>query len=186
MTKVCAVCGKEFVVCPSEAVKERHCSAACRHDLPARFWSKVDKTSHPNGCWVWKGRLRNGYGSFWIGTKATGKDRYAHRVAYELLVGPIPAGLDLLHSCDNPPCVNPAHTNPGTHAGNMRDMFNKGRRRNPSGVAVANHKMTPESVREIRERYSTNKWTLAEIGEDFKITAATVHQIVKYKTWKSI
>ncbi len=75
----------------------------------------VDET----GCWIWKGQLNNkGYGLIW--SRDAGQKIAAHRVAYELLVGPIPAGLELDHTCETPACVNPAHLEPVTHAENMR------------------------------------------------------------------
>lgn len=79
-----------------------------------RFWSKVDKTGT---CWLWTACLNSaGYGQFWV------KDRivYAHRIAYELLVGPIPVGLELDHLCRSPACVNPAHLEPVTHKENIQ------------------------------------------------------------------
>lgn len=89
-----------------------------------RFWSKVTKT---DGCWVWAAsRGRQGYGHFDL----DGKIEKAHRVAYQLVLGPIPDGAFILHSCDNPPCVNPAHLRVGTHVDNMRDMVE--RQRHPS------------------------------------------------------
>jgi hypothetical protein len=81
------------------------------------------------GCWWWTGALdTKGYGRILIGRSA----QRAHRVAYELLVGPIPDlggyhGGCLLHRCDQPCCVNPQHLRPGTHADNMADMAAKGR-----------------------------------------------------------
>jgi hypothetical protein len=78
-----------------------------------RFWPKVRKT---DGCWLWtaqRGPL--GYGRFAVDSYP----QQAHRVAYELLVGPIPDGLELDHLCRNPPCVNPAHLEPVTHRENM-------------------------------------------------------------------
>lgn len=73
--------------------------------LPARFWSKVAPCPM-TGCWLWIGSCNETfYGSFWLG----GRLRKAHRVAYEALVGPIPAGLHLDHLCRTPPCVNPTH-----------------------------------------------------------------------------
>ena len=71
----------------------------------ARFWSYVDK-SGPNGCWVWM-RSRHGFGYGFFGVNR--RTRRAHRIAWELLRGPIPDGLTLDHLCRNPPCVNPDH-----------------------------------------------------------------------------
>lgn len=94
-----------------------------------RFWAKVDKAGpisphRPDlgPCWLWTGALKKGYGHFcsqarrdrprtWIG---------AHRWAYEAMVGPIPADLELDHLCRNPPCVNPGHLEPVTSAENLR------------------------------------------------------------------
>lgn len=78
-----------------------------------------------DGCWDWLGyKQPEGYGTFpHRGT------HYAHRVSYQLHVGPIPDGLHVLHSCDNPPCSNPAHLFLGTVADNMHDRDRKGRHR---------------------------------------------------------
>ena len=89
-----------------------------------RFWSKVKKTQD---CWIWTAsRTDRGYGSFGL----DGKVRRAHRVAYELAVGPIPDGMSILHACDNPPCVNPAHLRVGTQVQNMADELVRGRNHN--------------------------------------------------------
>jgi hypothetical protein len=77
-----------------------------------RFWDKVAKT---DGCWLWMACIDRGYGQFGI----DGNVRRAHRVAYELLVGPIPEGLVLDHLCRNPACVNPAHLEPVTLGENV-------------------------------------------------------------------
>ncbi len=84
------------------------------------FWSLVKIT---NGCWLWQGDTSHGYGRIW-----KGKRRYAaHRVAYELSIGPIPDGMFACHHCDNRLCVNPAHIFIGTQKDNMQDWTKKGK-----------------------------------------------------------
>ncbi|MFJ9387747.1 HNH endonuclease signature motif containing protein [Nocardioides sp. NPDC101246] len=97
-----------------------------------RFWSKVAKTET---CWIWSAyRDEKGYGSFgW-----NGKLIKAHRAAYELTFGPIPSGAHVLHSCDNPSCVNPDHLSLGTHTENMRQKVARGRDHNARKVACIN------------------------------------------------
>ena len=86
-----------------------------------RFFSKVEKTK---SCWLWVGaKTGNGYGAI----KVNGKMRPAHRVSYELHLGPIPDGLIVLHKCDNPGCVRPMHLRAGTHKDNTADMIRKNR-----------------------------------------------------------
>lgn len=88
-------------------------------ELQAEFWARADRTA-PNGCWVWRGvKNPNGYGSIY--------HRRAHRVAWEMIHGPIPGKAIILHRCDNRSCVNPGHLRLGTHKDNSRDMVRKGR-----------------------------------------------------------
>lgn len=81
---------------------------------PDQFWAKVEMT---DTCWLWTGtRSQAGYGRVSLdNARTTG----AHRISYELVVGPIPAGLVLDHLCRNPPCVNPAHLEPVTTRENV-------------------------------------------------------------------
>lgn len=77
-----------------------------------------------SGCHEWtRARDPNGYGR----VEWEGRPWLSHRVAWTLLVGPIPAGRNVLHRCDNPPCGNPDHLFLGSQSDNMRDAWNKGR-----------------------------------------------------------
>jgi len=90
-----------------------------------RFWAKVKKTS---GCWLWVGaKQRRGYGYLHNGGHSKRKPIRAHRYSWEIHNGPIPAGLWVLHKCDAPSCVNPAHLFLGTRSDNMKDAASKGR-----------------------------------------------------------
>lgn len=82
--------------------------------LEDRFWAKVDK-SNASDCWIWTAFKSKGYGQFGIG----GKLYKSHRVAYELVKGPIPQGMTLDHLCKNKACVNPAHLEPVSQKENV-------------------------------------------------------------------
>lgn len=88
-----------------------------------RFWAKVRKS---DGCWSWLATTDNdGYGKI----KVSSKDGLAHRFSWQLHFGPIPKGMRVLHTCDNPPCTNPKHLFLGTNQDNTRDAIAKGRLR---------------------------------------------------------
>lgn len=80
---------------------------------PQRFWAKIVVAE--NGCWNWTGSKARGYATI----KMSGKMKYAHRVSYEMLIGPVPDGMVMDHLCRNPPCVNPAHLEPVTFSENV-------------------------------------------------------------------
>jgi hypothetical protein len=97
--------------------------------IEERLWDRIKRT--PSGCWEFQGarngRLKYGNLSF------RGRYQPAHRVAYELTNGAIPEGLVVMHSCDNPPCINPEHLSLGTIADNNADRDRKGRGYIPTG-----------------------------------------------------
>ena len=90
---------------------------------PDRFWGTVHKAT-PDECWPWRGIIDSkGYGVFTAEQRKYG----AHRIAYTLAKGPIPEGLLVRHTCDNPPCCNPAHLLVGTQKDNIADCIARGR-----------------------------------------------------------
>ena len=92
-----------------------------KESLTNRFWFRINKT---DTCWIWNGgRNDKGYGRIAICTVMT----VAHRVSWIIHHGSIPDGLCVLHSCDNPPCVNPSHLFLGTKADNATDRDRKDR-----------------------------------------------------------
>jgi hypothetical protein len=108
--------------CNKHYLRWKRCGSPYGQRLPygsppeQRFWQFVTKDA-ADVCWEWHGeRIRNGYGRLWISTT---QRMLAHRFAYELLIGPIPEGLDLDHLCRNRSCVNPAHLEPVTNRENV-------------------------------------------------------------------
>jgi hypothetical protein len=150
---VCETCGSRYERTPAVAKKSRFCSAPCRiaavaagntRPLSERFWEKV-KRSGRNTCWPWVGGcFADGYGAI----NVDGKPQRAPRVSYELKNGPIPEGLHIRHSCDNPKCVNPRHLLTGTPSQNAADKVARGRQ-------SRNFKITDQQVQEIRESTET-------------------------------
>lgn len=107
--------------------------------MTERFMEKVEKTS---SCWLWKGCCHErGYGYFYTGPEySSRKMDYAHRVSLFLHKDERHDDLCVLHSCDNPKCVNPEHLSWGTQKDNMKDMSNKGR------ATATNQKLTQEDI----------------------------------------
>jgi hypothetical protein len=137
----------------------------------SRFWEKVDKNG-ANGCWNWTASDVGGYGQFRLGLRMV----QAHRISWELAFGEIPDKLHVLHQCDNPPCVNPAHLFLGTHQDNVDDRQQKGR--TLVGEQHGKHKLSDIQVAEIRRRYSTGKETQTDLAKVFGIAHSQISKIV--------
>lgn len=108
---------------------KKHTPFVPTHYIP-RFWSRVDRRDDAS-CWLWLASCTpRGYGRFHY-TMPDGRriPEAAHRVSYMIHHGPIKTGNVIMHSCDTPACVNPAHLSQGTHKDNARDMVRKGRQR---------------------------------------------------------
>jgi hypothetical protein len=102
-------------------------TAATMRPLAERYWEKV--VPNDDGCWAWDGAVNNyGYGRIQQGHRGEG-EKLAHRVSWEIHNGPIPDGMSVLHRCDNPPCTRPDDLYLGTQTENMRDAWERTRRR---------------------------------------------------------
>jgi len=144
-----------------------------------KFWGLVEVV--PDGCWEWKGtRQGRGYGVFYD----TNIHRHlSHRFSYALFVGPIPDGMCVCHTCDNPPCVRPDHLFVGTQADNMRDCASKGR--SPNGERHWVTTLTISDVRSIRGAYKGKRKRpfQKEIAKSFGVSKQTVSRILRGESW---
>ena len=165
--------------------------------LVVRFWANVVKT---DSCWRWTAaRTEDGYGRIF----GNGRSLRAHRLSFEIHLGPIPDGMQVLHRCDNPQCCNPEHLFLGTTADNMADKFAKGRENLPSrsgenhwmrrspervarGTAFRRSHLTEATVAEIRAKYSTGHFTQRALAAEYGIDHRNLHLIINRKTWKHV
>jgi hypothetical protein len=177
-----------------------------RHTKPLeeRFWEKVTIVGLDE-CWLWVGGVfRNGmhYGQF----QYEGRPHNAHRIAWVLTNGEIPTGVRVLHSCDNPPCVNPRHLFLGSDADNMKDMATKGRGRlqRPFNRAVGDRHgmhlhpervrrgeahprsiLTDEVVLEVR-RLHREGTKQSDLSRQFGIEKTVLSKVVNRRTWRHL
>lgn len=137
-----------------------------------RFLSKIKKSE--TGCWEWQDfKLPRGYGFFGIKFDR----QLAHRASYQLYKGPIGEGLEVMHSCDNPSCVNPNHLSLGTRTDNMRDAKKKGR--TARGANHGRSKLTEdEAIYALVTPLSQNK-TARFLG----VSQTTISEIRSGKKW---
>lgn len=147
------------------------------------FWSKVDRSNGATSCWNWAARINEwGYGEVWY----KGRHCKSHRVSWELMHGEIPDGLCVLHTCDNPACVNPNHLFLGTNLDNMRDKVSKNRQSRLNGENHPLHKLTKEQVLAIRQEYSKGDVSLKTLSKRYGIGISTAGGIVTYRAWREL
>lgn len=139
--------------------------------------TRIDST----GCWIYTGRLRNGYGVIDVKSQLVA----AHRLAYRLHHGLIGDEMFVCHTCDTPPCVNPDHLWQGTVTENNRDRDTKGRGRPPLGSNNGNSKLIKEDVIEILH-LCHDGFDQEHIAEMFGITVTYVRCIWARKQWKHV
>lgn len=184
-----------------------------------RFWSKVNEDGPmmkgmETKCWLWTAAVfgKTNYGAFQLERQA----HRAHRVAWMLTFGEIPAALFVLHRCDNPKCVRPEHLFLGTHTDNMNDRDSKGRQAQgerhamttlpdlrgrlskimssskkhkesrPKGSTHWNSQVTERDVLKIRAEYTGKYGQYISLAKKYKTTRVVIMNIVKRKTWQHV
>jgi len=150
-------------------------------DRRSRFFLR---TIDVGDCREWAGaRNHNGYGRVQIGRRRL----LAHRAAWEIAQGPIPAGLHVLHHCDNPPCVKPAHLWLGTDADNVHDMDAKGRRvvKTTRGEQHPAALLTEAAVRVIRDRLREGR-SHVSLGVEYGVDRSTITRLARGQTWTHV
>ncbi len=148
-----------------------------------RFWMKVDKS---DDCWIWiAAKLLYGYGRFTLYNPESQKQTFvlAHRFAWQLTHGPIPSGLNVLHKCDNPPCVNPFHLFLGTQGDNTRDRETKGRGNHPRGENHHKVVLTIDQVKDIKNQLAVGVKPI-RLAEQYNVNRGTISCIISKRSWK--
>lgn len=146
-----------------------------------RFWSKVNKTDNVNDCWLWTGwKKKKGYGGFFIG----GMDIIATRASFLINKGN-PGDMLVMHTCDNPQCVNPNHLFLGTPLDNMLDKIAKGRDRRLFGENAAKVKLTDNDVINIRSEYEKGV-TVKELSIRYNMSFSGIRSVATGDLWKHI
>lgn len=140
------------------------------------FWRRV---RFGDGCWEYRAdSYVDGYGQFTIG----GRKHSAHRFAYTQMKGECPAGLLILHECDNRKCCNPEHLRAGTHQENMEDMKSRGRQRSLRGRRHPSRRLTPEKVNRVLKLLEVGE-SLRSIARLVRLSHVTVLRVKTGKTW---
>jgi len=141
-----------------------------------RFWANV--VPEPNsGCWLWDGPVDDfGYGRF----RVDGRKERAHRLSFRMHCEPVPVGKILLHSCDVPGCVNPAHLRIGVDADNVQDKVKRGRQ--ARGESAASAKLSEATVHAIRRASGTQRG----IAEMYGVSHNIVGRIRRRQLWKHV
>lgn len=173
----CVKCGVIFYVFPSTS-HLRRCSFECRKVPILESFLKTGWDVLQSGCWEWKGRRMGGYG-------VLGHTKLAHRISWEHHRDKIPEGMNVLHHCDNPPCVNPDHLFIGTLGDNNRDRSQKGRTRTSIGEKRPLSKLKEGDITAIRS-VPEYRGVCARLAEAYGVSLNLIWQIRRRKVWRHV
>lgn len=187
--RVCTGCGVEFErgsMPPSQWNRKRFCSQGCggrtrnREVADSRSIPEIlagRSRATPDGCVCWTGQLdASGYGVVTVRNRT----QKVHRLSYEHHFGPIPAGIDVMHRCDNRPCFEPSHLALGTHLDNNADRDRKGRQ--AKGERIHTAKLTDAQVLEIMRSSDTQ----AALAKRYGVGPTAIQKIKSGAGWKHL
>jgi hypothetical protein len=160
--------------------------------IEEQFWSKVDKSGGPDACWLWARGRTKGYGRLRLG----GKLWRAHRLAWQCVHGLLADDIKVLHTCDNPPCCNPAHLYAGTQLDNAADRDSKGRGATGDRNGTHTHpevvrrgekhrsaKLTEAQVLQIRALYRSGNVTQKQLASEYGVKRSSIGGITLRQKW---
>lgn len=180
-------CGNEIKVASTDLTRgvprscrsSIHSPALNKDRINERFLNYLIKLGEDE-CWGWSG-AKNAQGYGILGVKINGNMRSvgAHRLSHEYFTGPIPHGMEILHSCDNPVCTNPKHLRPGSRDDNTKDMAAKFR---------GSKKLTPEIVASIKLDLTNDKTrgSATRIAQKYGICLEMVCKIKDGRNWVNV
>lgn len=154
-------------------------------DLSLRLLSRVRRSK--SGCLEWQGSVNtDGYGTLGVGSRTdkTRRTVLAHRASYSIFVGPIPEGTDVLHHCDNPPCILPRHLFLGTQADNNADRDAKGRNIVLHGSRIGTSKLNEKTVGKIKRRLGYRND--GKLAREFGVSDSQIFNIRHGLAWRRV
>jgi hypothetical protein len=154
-----------------------------RKELATTFWSQVDRTTTPDGCWLFTGdRTPEGYGRIWV----NGKTRLAHHIVLEFAGRVVPDGLQVNHLCDNPPCVRLDHLVFGTSQDDADDRVLSGR--HAHGERGGSAKLTDALALEILALYQhgVRGHGYRVLAKRFGVAIRTIRNVLRGDSWQHI
>lgn len=178
----CKYCGKLLRDIRATRCQPCFWSHYPKRKMSERFFKYVKKTK---GCWIWTGtKNRLGYGQMTTYNKGVRRGIASHRFSWEHHNSQIPKGSLVLHKCDNPPCVNPAHLFLGSHQDNVDDKRNKGRM--PIGEKCWNAILTEKKVRKIKLLYDGKYGCQVKLANLFGVSRGVIQGVIYGHNWKHI
>lgn len=188
------ICANPHCLAPFETAAKAttHCSISCGNrmrtlvspeDIKTYFLARAVIPDDPMACWGWTGSTNDaGYAMAFVRDEKL----RAHRLAYEIFVGPIPKGMDILHGplCAERSCTNWRHLRPGTNTENVQDRVDFGHQVRGSKHYMA--ELTERRVEEILILFNDYHWTQQAILERYPMHPTTMHDVIYRKTWKHV